>query len=254
MARSFDGISDSMSVTDFAGLHIPAPLTVSMWWRATTGISAFDYILSKIVTAGDHSSWAFGFNSNARPRFILGYDSIPGTFIQTPDQVDDHGIQDGNWHLWTGTYDGTILKLYIDSIEHASVSEPHFIEYANFPLFFGSFDGTQLYGAGDQAEVSLWSIALGQAEVNQLAAGFSAELVRPDSLAFHWQMEGTPDPGYDVDLHQGTLANVLAGPPDRVAHPPIRRPMAPIYPIPGNAVTPPDTGAATRFFPFFIGV
>ena len=228
MARTFNGGSSRVTIDDTTSIRIAAPMSVSMWWRATTAVSSFEYILSKLLMAGDHSSYAFGFNSNTRPRFIIGYGYVSNEFISTPDQLDSHGVLDGGWHLWTGTYDGTDIQLWIDGIQHSIASSSHTIAYDAFPLTLGSFDGTQLYTPGEQAELCLWSAALTPSEITQLSKGISPELVRPDKLVHHWQMEGTVDPGYDVDLRKGVRANVITS-AGRVAHPPIRRPVQPVY-------------------------
>jgi hypothetical protein len=75
--------------------------------------------------------------------------------------------------------------------------------------------GTNTY-AGDIAEVTIWNVALTDADVADLAKGFAPWFVRPDGIVAHWSLFGrsSPEPEF-----WGRYDMSLTGTPGQAGHP-----------------------------------
>ena len=58
--------------------------------------------------------------------------------------------------------------------------------------------GKTIFMNGNIAEAALWNIALTDADVASLAAGFSPKLIRPEGLIAYWPQIGAVSPAIDV--------------------------------------------------------
>lgn len=72
-----------------------------------------------------------------------------------------------------------------------------------------------LYMDGDLAEVAVWNVALTQAEIASLAAGFKPSRIRPQSLVFYAPLMGQASPEQNLEGTPVTLTNT----PTAAAHP-----------------------------------
>ncbi len=84
----------------------------------------------------------------------------------------DAAVNDGNWHLGVGTWDGTNTKLYVDGVLQDTVNHsPDVPNNNDYPLYIGQYGPTFPTYVGDVDEVRIWSIALTQTEVTNLYNG-----------------------------------------------------------------------------------
>ena len=114
-AVKFDGISGKIEVPDAPSLHVGGPFSTSIWLQ--TSKTACGVLLCKldenrngfIVYCGSccNNTSIKGIN------FQLDYDfpSIDGLATSYPIPVED-----GGWHHFIGSYDGAIMKVYLDGI------------------------------------------------------------------------------------------------------------------------------------------
>jgi hypothetical protein len=164
-ALSFDGVTGSVDVPDSSSLE-PGQITVQAWVRRSGSPGDFKYIVDKGYSGCIAGS--YGLYSGPTGGAVF-YVSVPGfsSYALSPDAGT--GIWDGNWHMLTGTYDGSTLRLYVDGAEVGSgTSWSTGIGYSlpNNDLFFGSYmgcDGLDYPGAID--EVQIWDRALSPAEI-----------------------------------------------------------------------------------------
>lgn len=158
-ALSFGG-DDFISVDDDNSLE-SQKLTVSAWIKAAQSPGQYKYILAKgsqdCVTAsyGLTTSW------NGGLQFYVWDSSIQR---QLSSGLADASIYDNKWHHVAGTFDGTLVKLFVDGKEKAEGSSvPGTVDYLGpqGPTTIGGYHGScDLMFAGDIDEIHIWSQAL----------------------------------------------------------------------------------------------
>jgi hypothetical protein len=168
---SFDdtsGTNDgSVDVAASSSLE-PANITVQAWVRRTGSPGNFKYIVDNGYSGCIAGSYGLYSGPNGGMVF---YVSAPGSggpnYAQSPDAGT--GVWDGNWHLITGTYDGSLLRLYVDGTEVGSGTpwtQPIGYGLTNNDLFFGSYMGCKgLDYPGAVDEIEIWNRALSSDEV-----------------------------------------------------------------------------------------
>lgn len=233
MARAVNGTTSTLTRADQTELRVAFPMTVSFWWKGTVHAN-FTYMLSKVVTAGDHPSYGFSFSNGGEVRFLVAWGTNPSEFTATTTGGLGNAIFDGNWHRVTGTYDGTTVTCYVDNTVTGTAAETRALQYAALSLQMGSFDGTQLFTTGSIADVAIWSAALSTSDIASLTAAFAADLVRPDKLVAYWPLMGRNSP--EIELHKAMDLTVTSA--NQADHPRIINGAT-------SGVPAPPTSAAT---------
>jgi hypothetical protein len=158
-ALRFDG-NDFVQIPDSASLE-PASITVSAWFRGTGTPGENRYIVSKGTFGCDHASYGLYTSANGGVAFYLGSGS---QWYRSPEAHP--AVWDGKWHNAAGTFDGSVVRLYIDGRQVGSATPaPVSIDYS-YPG--GTGVGTYADGAcspslfltGDVDGVQIWSRAL----------------------------------------------------------------------------------------------
>jgi len=203
--------------------------------------------LSKLLLAGDHPSYGFGFNAGGELRFLIGWGINPSDVTVTSGVAGSLSVYDGNWHYVSGVYDGATIKCYVDAVLLDSQVETRAIAYSTDGLFVGSFDGSILGAAGNIAELSVWGAALTTDDMTSLTKGFGASLVRPDKLSAHWRFLGvfTPETEKVQALDLTTTGTLVAAP-----HTPMYYQTSSGARLLSTASAAPST-AGRQFMPFF---
>lgn len=189
MARSFNGTSQEFYVVRNAILEPAFPIALSCWVRSSDP-GTFRYIVSKELLAGNHASYSLSTDGSKNVRFIIGTGTGGSDFVISP--TASASIWNAGWHHLMGTYDGTTVRMYADGVEQGSgTASTAAVAYdVTKDFHVGSFDGTQLYYAGDAAEVTLWNAIPDAAEISALAKSISPTLVKPAAVVAHWPLTG----------------------------------------------------------------
>lgn len=140
-------------------------MTVAAWAKSSSPTwNTYGWIVS-----GDRSSDANGYiiHPNAGEKSVEFFVSVGGIWystIYTPADIM-------KWHHYAMTFDGTMLKAFVDGVQADSVQVAGEISYAPVPseVRFGSDDccGGR-YGYGFIDEVRIWERALSASEVKQV--------------------------------------------------------------------------------------
>lgn len=144
--------------------EITSAITVSCWVKATGTFADFSGLVTNYYWTGD--GFALLINTARYPDWaVYNHD-------MTPDNAEITAaaeIGSGVWAHLVGTFDGTTLRLYVDSvIDETTVTWNHPISYdANSILTIGS-RGDGLFLTGSIDEVGIWNRALTQTEINEL--------------------------------------------------------------------------------------
>jgi len=157
----FDG-DDLVEIPDSPDLN-PAEITVEMWanfGRLAYGGGTSGTDNQMLVCkggwprVGSYRIWQGGPNSSFQ---VLSFDLGPGTYVASPELI----LQTDRWYRIVGTYDGDMIKLYLDGVLQASRSIGR-VQVGNAEsLYFGYHDEDEwnYYLNGTLDEVAIYDHA-----------------------------------------------------------------------------------------------
>lgn len=156
-ALRLDG-NDFIEVPETADLR-PQKVTLEAWVRASDSPGQFKYVGAKGGDRCEAASFGLYTSVNGGLAFYV-YD---GKRWWRSPQVST-AIWDGRWHHVAGTYDGQMVRLFVDGME-IGTGRPYSgtIEYdlENREFYVGAYRGAcNLTFRGDVDEIRLWSAAL----------------------------------------------------------------------------------------------
>ncbi|HEX8923133.1 MAG TPA: LamG domain-containing protein [Patescibacteria group bacterium] len=152
----------------------PNNVSIEAWVKSSSSPGQFKYIFAKGANGDAYASYALYTGSSGGLSFYVADNN---GFYLSPDA--GVGIWDGGWHHITGTYDGSFIRLYVDSAEIGSGTPHNTAITYNLPdsndLFIGSYNGMTSHGfTGTIDEVRLWNRALTAAEIAKHATSNSS--------------------------------------------------------------------------------
>lgn len=158
-AIELDGVGDYLVVKNHPSLQLTTAITISCWVKITGGPTDRQSAVEK------EPAWQPG-----EYNLIPVYDG--GVLFQAndlPDNCDDEGsvgnVKDGKWHFVAGTWDGKVIKTYIDGEVVGKRECSGKLEKGSGDLFIGSRGGTSRFLWGFIDEVKIYSRALSDDEV-----------------------------------------------------------------------------------------
>jgi hypothetical protein len=206
-AFSFNGVDGYLQAVNSFALE---PRSVSLEaWVNSTSVGRNRYILSLGASGDAAASYALYTSYNGG----LGFYVSDGTsFIESPDA--DSSIWDGNWHHVVGTYDGSMVRLYVDGVEIGNGTPTNLQINYDLPTSNDLFIGT--YGSlnpvypyffnGLVDEPSVFNRALSPADIQKLFAAGSAGKSMNGGLVAKYSGDGNAD-----DAIAGNNGTVLGG-------------------------------------------
>lgn len=179
----FDGVDDYASVPDNNTLDIANAITVEAWVYPTKN-SGIQNVLSKSST-GPNNSYIFPRTDDGWQNFV-GYLSLNGGW-----QTISYAYPSLNtWHHLALTYDGSIIKLYLDGVLVNSRAATGTIDANTNVLALGNQTGFGEFYGGRVDELRLWNVARTQA---QIAASKDVEIAAQANLIAYYKFnEGVP--------------------------------------------------------------
>ncbi len=189
---SFNGLSDYIRIPDSPTLNLATgagqPFTVAYWFKTT------ETQAKVVMEKGARSHFATrmeAFADAGKISFRMQDDSANQVTSVEP-------VNDGQWRHFTASFDGQILRLYIDGVLNAQVAETGHLDNTD-PLVIGSRFGAAPW-KGMMDDLALWNCALTEEQI----AGLSDGSLRPlevngiisdvdDRLAGYWNFDGTVD-------------------------------------------------------------
>ena len=206
---SFDGTDDFVNLGQQPNLKIGNEITLETWvyieplqeWPNSGIVSNFD------ENNSDQSGYGLLMDDNNGIDFILNLSSnnqIRYTYINS------RSIEESKWHHVAGTYNGEVMKIYVDGVETASkaVSSTgiNYNPESDLRLGIYEFDDENYYFQGKIAEVRVWNIARTpediQKDMHRRLFGYEKGLVA------YWRLnEGSGDAVEDktVSNNSGTI-------------------------------------------------
>lgn len=155
---NFDG-NEFVTIPDDNSLE-PQEMTVSAWVKAPTSPGTFRYVIAKGGDACVSASYGLQTSYHGGLEFYIW----DGSQQRWSGHVDPGQVWDGKWHHVAGTFDGTIVHLYVDgNLVPGSSTHNAGVDYDG-PTGGGTIGGYRgtcdLLFTGDIDEVHVWSKAL----------------------------------------------------------------------------------------------
>jgi hypothetical protein len=172
---SFDG-NDFVAIRDDPTLE-PARITVETWFRRSGSPDRVTYLVSKGGDRCEAGSYGLYTTETGRLAFYI-YDGT--NWRRSPEA--DQSVWDGRWHHVVGTFDGSMVRLFVDGQQVGSGTPTSIsIGYA-VPQGDGTIGGYRgscaLLFEGDMDAVRIWSRALPVSRIAAKARRLLASLRR----------------------------------------------------------------------------
>jgi trimeric autotransporter adhesin len=156
---NFDGVSDYVTLPNTTGsaAYSANCISINIWFK-TSATGYYQYLLA---VCGQYVAVRIGTSSN---NGILGF-TVSGSGSQMVSTGTANQYADGNWHMFTGTYDGTTVRTYIDSVykNSGTYTMGNTTDYC-----YISYNNTTQSFRGLLDEVGIWSRCLSQEEITSL--------------------------------------------------------------------------------------
>ncbi|WP_437693602.1 LamG-like jellyroll fold domain-containing protein [Sorangium sp. So ce176] len=179
-------------------------ITVSIWARsATSSWNGSGFLVSKRDAFVMHPL------SGSRKIEFEVWISGKGVQIVSFTPADIQG-----WHLYTGTFDGSYIRLYVDGDLAAELRVDGSIQAASGPMYIGYDNANNAYFKGDIAEVSIWRSARSLADVREdIYRSFNGDEA---DLVGYWRMDDVEEGGVVKvkDLTSNKRDGLLKGAPE----------------------------------------
>ncbi|MBN2745989.1 MAG: T9SS type A sorting domain-containing protein [Bacteroidales bacterium] len=172
-ALYFDGVDSYSQAPNSNSLNFNNQLTVMVW------VKTLDNRTAKLV---EKETWTSGWTMDQDKwnGWQAGFVDADGNgySLQWGDGIPVFG----KWYHIALTYDGAVLKLYVDGILKNSVSVATTIKLNSVPVSFGSDNGSQKFFKGAIDEVQIWNTALNEVEIDAIKDNYLTSTNLPSSL------------------------------------------------------------------------
>ena len=163
---NFGGVDDVVDVGNPASLQITGPLSVETWFKTTAPVGSFNMLVSKwdcycgAYLASYSLNWQDGFGLT----FVLNNQVNVGA-----GAFSYANWNDGVWHHAVGTWDGSVVSIYVDGALRGQSAAPGFglIKNAAVPVRIGGSANTAPYHyfTGQIDETRIYNRALTAGEI-----------------------------------------------------------------------------------------
>lgn len=160
---TYDGTGDYLNMGDVASLEPTTEITVSAWFKSS-GNTVYKRLVSKGVSTRGYELIMYPDILSGRIEFNLG---INGAEIDI-SSTGSPALNDNNWHLATGTWDGQVVKVYVDGILYNTRNASGTLTHTSDPFNIGSNSNGSNLHSGSIDEARVYNRALSPAEVQAL--------------------------------------------------------------------------------------
>jgi hypothetical protein len=158
-ALEFDGSDDYVDCGNDPSLNINGKITVAAWVKTTS--TAHGYFVSKGTAWDEIGHYAIGQEYNVPLTFQFEIAGSGGA-VELDSNI---AVNDGQWHHIAGTYDETVIKVYIDGVEENTMTGSNSLTgSAVGGLTIGQRGGGNIIG-GIIDEVRIYNRALTEPEI-----------------------------------------------------------------------------------------
>jgi len=174
-ALQFDGMDDRVDVDDSASLNPTGGITVAAWVKVDGATGDHQVIVSKWAGYPSGCQYVLELQPNGvTPQFPLWFAGDGSATVV----VSSQNIVFGFWYHIAGTWDGSVMKIYVNGVERGILSKSGTLQVNTRKLCVGAHyipgDYNWLKGKIDEAHI--YNRALVQEEITQLMNPPAAEL------------------------------------------------------------------------------
>jgi glucose/arabinose dehydrogenase/PKD repeat protein len=155
-ALSFDGVNDWVTVADHNSLDLTTGMTLSAWVFPTTTAGLRDILIKEGSNVDIYNLYARNWRGLPESNVFVGGLNITAEGTALPANV---------WTHVAGTYDGSVLRLFVNGVQAASATISGTISVSTGPLRIG---GNSMWGEFFQGridDVRVYNRALTQGEI-----------------------------------------------------------------------------------------
>jgi hypothetical protein len=175
-AYNFDGSTNYIEVPSTSGVSFSTAYSISAWLSADIWSFPAPIDQHAIVSKIDDGDWYGGYEiRTGGAGFIMHSGNIGSNF-----DIGAGGYSAMTWHHVVVTFNGSIVKSYIDGQQVDSAIRSVTIQTSSIPLRFGRRGGAGTYNNwfdGNIDDIGMWNRALTQAEISALFNGCSGTAV-----------------------------------------------------------------------------
>jgi len=204
-ALAFDG-NDYVQVANSSTLESSA-VTVAAWVKSSSP-GTYGYILAKGASGCTAASYAL---YTGGPGGLYFYIFNGSSYVRSPN--GGSLAWDGQWHHVAGTYDGSVVRLYVDGDDiDSGTATTTGIGYSlptTNDFFVGAYRGScNLHFNGLIDEVHVWNRALSADEVAALSVGVGSVVWLPPIVLDDWTLNENATLPIKFQLY-GVYGNLL---------------------------------------------
>ena len=200
-AVDFDGVDDYVEIADNSSLDLTTSITVSAWVNSDTN-SDYGTIVHRGTTDQVLGNMNFSYNlrqesdaTGNQYEFSIKTDSNNRKIVTSSTAPSD-----GSWHHIVGTYDGSLMNIYVNGLLEATTSTSEVISTSSETLtigdtgsggdaFNGTIDDVRIYNYARSAEEVLIDYNAGKSVLLGSGQQFTST-----STIGHWSFdEGAPN-------------------------------------------------------------
>ncbi len=184
-ALYFDGVDDHVAVDEHGALAFSEQVTVAAWLQPEAALDREQFVVS-------HGSWQNRWKLSITPDQKLRWTINTGAGIVDLDAPMT--VQPGAFVFVVATYDGAVMRLFLDGVPVSSRAHTGRFSPAPFPLLLGQMlPGQAEYNfKGVLDEVRIYNTALAAADVQALYATYTPVETEPIHPGNTWL--GVPQP------------------------------------------------------------
>ncbi len=206
-ALSFNGSSTKITIPDDPGLHLSSAMTLEAWVNPSTVTSAWRDVIYK----GNDNYFLMGTTSQS------GRPSVGGTFGGA--NVNNYGpavLAVNAWSHLAATYDGSMLRLYVNGTQVASAARSGTLAASTNSLQIGGDSIFGQYFKGLIDEVRIYNIALTPTQIQTdmataIGAASPVAVLTPTTVDFGAVPTGTKSAGQSVTITNAGTAPLVVG-------------------------------------------
>jgi hypothetical protein len=162
---AFDG-NDRILVNDAPSLEPAGQITISTWARPT---ARANQTLVKKGRQGSADGFEIGLTSSGQI-FVRFNEASQGDALRV-NAIWPYMVNISAWMHVAATYDGSMIRLYVNGVFQASLAATFQIGANNLPLSIGAEDGGATAYSGGMDDVRLYNRALSAQEIAAIVNG-----------------------------------------------------------------------------------
>ena len=206
-AYSFNGTNNFIKILSSASIQPTNSISYSCWVYITTNTSSTFF--TKNYSAG-YNSYSFEKANNTFGVALIGIGGLQ----------DNNSVNLNSWNFLMCTYDGTMLKFYLNGILVQSLNSNLLLSYSGNNLFIGVSNDPSVfvkYFSGKLDDIGIWNRALTQDEITSLyysdntcqSLVINTGVLGFNPVTYNNTVTIYPNPANDqITIDCGNLANV----------------------------------------------